>query len=68
MKKHFVPYRRSPKKHQKDGSADTNPFFDVNDVDDDTANKLAILAFLAWGSWVKVKNISVIKGIAGCEY
>ncbi|OEG70821.1 hypothetical protein ATZ36_17805 [Candidatus Endomicrobiellum trichonymphae] len=65
MKKHCVSYEEALKSAQEAGYAEADPSFDVNGID--TANKLAILASLAWGSWVKVKNISVIKGIADLD-
>jgi homoserine dehydrogenase len=65
MKKHCVSYEEALKRAQKAGYAEADPSFDVDGID--TANKLAILASLAWGSWVKVKNIPFIKGIADLD-
>ncbi|MCA6079350.1 homoserine dehydrogenase [Candidatus Endomicrobiellum agilis] len=65
MKKHCVPYEEALKSAQKAGYAEANPSFDVDGID--TANKLAILASLAWGSWIKVKNIPLVKGIADLD-
>lgn len=59
-----VDYDEALKGAQKAGFAEADPSFDVNGVD--TANKLAILASLAWGGWVKVKDIAV-KGIADLD-
>lgn len=56
-----VDYEEALKGAQQAGFAEADPSFDVNGID--TANKLAILASLAWGGWVKVKDIAV-KGIA----
>jgi homoserine dehydrogenase len=61
MTKRGVAYEEALKSAQKAGFAEANPSFDVDGID--TANKLAILASLAWGGWIKVKDISV-KGIA----
>jgi homoserine dehydrogenase len=60
MTKHGVSYKEALKSAQEAGFAETDPSFDVNGID--TANKLAILSSLAWGGWIKVKDISV-KGI-----
>jgi homoserine dehydrogenase len=57
MTKNGVSYEIALKSAQRAGFAEANPSFDVNGID--TANKLAILSSLAWGGWVKVKNISV---------
>ncbi|MDR2192613.1 MAG: homoserine dehydrogenase [Endomicrobium sp.] len=62
MTKNGASYEDALKSAQKAGFAESNPTFDVDGID--TANKLAILASLAWGGWIKVKNIAV-KGIAG---
>jgi len=59
-----VSYDEALKSAQKAGFAEADPSFDVNGVD--TANKLAILASLAWGGWIKVKDIAV-KGIADLD-
>lgn len=56
-----VDYRQALKGAQEAGFAEADPSFDVQGID--TANKLAILASLAWGGWVKVKDIAV-RGIA----
>lgn len=56
-----VSYEEALKSAQEAGFAEADPTFDVEGID--TANKLAILASLAWGSWIKVKDISV-KGIS----
>ncbi|MDR2067053.1 MAG: homoserine dehydrogenase [Endomicrobium sp.] len=61
MTKNGVSYETALKNAQVAGFAEADPSFDVNGID--TANKLAILSSLAWGSWIKVKDISV-KGIA----
>ncbi|MDR1696586.1 MAG: homoserine dehydrogenase [Endomicrobium sp.] len=61
MTKKGVSYEEALKSAQAAGFAEADPAFDVNGID--TANKLAILASLAWGGWVKVKDIAV-KGIA----
>jgi homoserine dehydrogenase len=61
MTKEGLAYEEALKSAQMAGFAESNPSFDVDGID--TANKLAILASLAWGSWIKVKNIAV-KGIA----
>lgn len=56
-----VDYKEALKGAQEAGFAEAEPSFDVQGID--TANKLAILASLAWGGWVKVKDIAV-RGIA----
>lgn len=56
-----VDYKEALKGAQEAGFAEADPSFDVQGID--TANKLAILASLAWGGWVKVKDIAV-RGIA----
>ncbi|MDR1940755.1 MAG: homoserine dehydrogenase, partial [Endomicrobium sp.] len=61
MTKRGVAYEEALKSAQKAGFAEANPSFDVDGID--TANKLAILASLAWGGWIKVKDIAV-KGIS----
>jgi homoserine dehydrogenase len=61
MTKDKVDYVTALDSAQKSGFAEANPSFDVDGID--TANKLAILASLAWGSWVKVKDIPT-KGIS----
>jgi homoserine dehydrogenase len=60
MTKNGVNYEAALKSAQNSGFAEADPSFDVNGID--TANKLAILSSLAWGGWIKVKDISV-KGI-----
>ncbi|MDR1244199.1 MAG: homoserine dehydrogenase [Endomicrobium sp.] len=60
MTKNGVSYETALKNAQVAGFAEADPSFDVNGID--TANKLAILSSLAWGGWIKVKDISV-KGI-----
>jgi len=64
MTNNGVAYDEALKSAQKAGFAEADPSFDVNGVD--TANKLAILASLAWGGWIKVKDIAV-KGIADLD-
>ncbi|MCL2145193.1 MAG: homoserine dehydrogenase [Endomicrobia bacterium] len=64
MTKKGVAYEEALKGAQNAGFAEADPSFDVKGVD--TANKLAILASLAWGGWIKVKDISV-KGIADLD-
>ena len=64
MTKKSVEYGEALKGAQKAGFAEANPSFDVDGID--TANKLAILASLAWGGWIKVKDIAV-KGIADLD-
>ncbi|MDR0485730.1 MAG: homoserine dehydrogenase [Elusimicrobiota bacterium] len=64
MTKDALDYKSALKEAQSAGFAETDPSFDVNGID--TANKLAILASLAWGSWIKVKDISV-SGIADLD-
>lgn len=64
MTKKGVDYDAALEGAQKAGFAEADPSFDVNGVD--TANKLAILASLAWGGWIKVKDIAV-KGIADLD-
>ncbi len=55
-----MTYEDALKDAQKSGFAEANPSSDVKGFD--TANKLAILSSIAWGSWIKVKDIRV-KGI-----
>ncbi|MDR1523526.1 MAG: homoserine dehydrogenase [Endomicrobium sp.] len=57
MTKNGVSYATALKNAQAAGFAESDPSFDVNGTD--TANKLAILSSLAWGGWIKVKDISV---------
>jgi len=64
MTKKDVAYDEALKGAQKAGFAEADPSFDVNGID--TANKLAILASLAWGGWIKVKDIAV-RGIADLD-
>jgi homoserine dehydrogenase len=64
MTKDGLSYSQALQSAQEAGFAESDPSFDVDGID--TANKLAILASLAWGSWIKVKNIS-IKGIADLD-
>ncbi|AKL98436.1 homoserine dehydrogenase [Endomicrobium proavitum] len=64
MTKRGVSYGEALKSAQQAGFAEANPSFDVDGID--TANKLAILASLAWGGWIKVKDIAV-KGIADLD-
>jgi homoserine dehydrogenase len=61
MAKEGISYSLALEKAKEAGFAEADPSFDVNGID--TANKLAILASLAWGGWIKLNNIS-IKGIA----
>ncbi|MDR3253583.1 MAG: homoserine dehydrogenase, partial [Endomicrobium sp.] len=61
MTKNKVSYEQALKNAQQAGFAEADSSFDVNGID--TANKLSILASLAWGGWIKVKNISV-RGIS----
>ena len=55
-----ISYADALKSAQESGFAEANPTADVKGLD--TANKLAILSSLAWGSWIKVEDIRV-KGI-----
>ncbi|MDD5021531.1 MAG: homoserine dehydrogenase [Endomicrobiaceae bacterium] len=55
-----MTYEDALKDAQRAGFAEANPSSDVKGFD--TANKLAILSSIAWGSWIKVKDIK-IKGI-----
>ena len=55
-----ITYADALKNAQESGFAEANPTADVKGLD--TANKLAILSSLAWGSWIKVEDIRV-KGI-----
>ncbi|MDR1087186.1 MAG: homoserine dehydrogenase [Endomicrobium sp.] len=64
MTKNGVNYESALKSAQNAGFAEADPSFDVNGID--TANKLAILSSLAWGGWIKVKDISV-KGISDLD-
>ena len=64
MTKKGVDYEKALEGAQKAGFAEADPSFDVKGID--TANKLAILASLAWGGWIKVKDIAV-KGIADLD-
>ena len=64
MTKKGVSYEEALKGAQQSGFAETDPSFDVKGID--TANKLAILASLAWGGWIKVKDIAV-KGITDID-
>ncbi|MDR3244213.1 MAG: homoserine dehydrogenase, partial [Elusimicrobiota bacterium] len=64
MTKEGLSYDLALESAQKAGFAEADPSFDVNGID--TANKLAILASLAWGGWIKVKNIA-IEGMANLD-
>jgi homoserine dehydrogenase len=64
MTKNGITYEAALKSAQSAGFAEADPSFDVNGID--TANKLAILSSLAWGGWIKVKDISV-KGISDLD-
>ncbi|MDR0977816.1 MAG: homoserine dehydrogenase [Endomicrobium sp.] len=64
MTKNGVTYADALKNAQSSGFAEADPSFDVNGID--TANKLAILSSLAWGGWIKVKDID-IKGISDLD-
>lgn len=55
-----ISYADALKVAQASGFAEANPTADIKGLD--TANKLAILSSLAWGSWIKVEDIRV-KGI-----
>lgn len=57
MTKNGVDFSTALKRAQKAGFAEADPTFDVEGID--TAHKLAVLASLAWGSWVKLDDISV---------
>jgi homoserine dehydrogenase len=61
MAKENIEYQQALKEAQIAGFAESDPSFDINGLD--TANKLSILASLAWGSWIKVKDIN-IQGIS----
>ncbi|MDD2523904.1 MAG: homoserine dehydrogenase [Endomicrobiia bacterium] len=60
MTNEAMSYDDALKDAQKSGFAEANPTSDVKGLD--TANKLAILSSIAWGSWIKVSDIRV-KGI-----
>jgi homoserine dehydrogenase len=64
MTKNGVNYESALKNAQNAGFAEADSSFDINGID--TANKLAILSSLAWGGWIKVKDISV-KGISDLD-
>jgi homoserine dehydrogenase len=64
MTKNSVNYEVALKNAQTAGFAEADSSFDVNGID--TANKLAILSSLAWGGWIKVKDISA-KGIQNLD-
>lgn len=64
MTKNGVNYKAALKSAQNSGFVEADPSFDVNGID--TANKLAILSSLAWGGWIKLKNIS-INGISDLD-
>jgi homoserine dehydrogenase len=64
MTKNGINYESALKSAQEAGFAEADPSFDINGID--TANKLAILSSLAWGGWIKVKDISV-KGISDLD-
>ena len=61
MTKEGISYEQALQSAKDAGFAEADPSFDVNGID--TANKLAVLASLAWGGWIKVSDISV-KGIS----
>jgi homoserine dehydrogenase len=56
MTKEGISYPEALLSAQKAGFAEANASFDVKGID--TANKLAILASLAWGGWIKTNNIA----------
>lgn len=60
MTNEAMSYDDALKDAQQSGFAEANPTSDVKGLD--TANKLAILSSIAWGSWIKVSDIRV-KGI-----
>jgi homoserine dehydrogenase len=60
MKKHYLSCEEVLKSIQEAGYDEDDPPFDVMS----TSLEFAMLASLAWVNWIKVKNISVIKGIA----
>ena len=55
MTKKSIDFSVALKQAQKAGFAESDPSFDLEGID--TANKLAILSSLAWGSWIKVPQI-----------
>lgn len=55
MTKKGIDFAVALKQAQKAGFAESDPTFDVEGID--TANKLAILSSLAWGSWIKVPQV-----------
>ncbi len=60
MSKEGLNYARALKEAQKAGFAEADPTFDVEGID--AAHKIAILASIASGSWVKLENV-VSEGI-----
>jgi homoserine dehydrogenase len=64
MTKDGISYTEALESAKRAGFAEANPAFDVDGID--TANKLAILASLAWGGWIKVKNIAT-EGISNLD-
>ncbi|MDR1662890.1 MAG: hypothetical protein LBR59_00550 [Endomicrobium sp.] len=64
MTKNGVNYETTLKSIQNSEFAKVDPSFDINGID--TANKLAILSSIAWGSWIRVKGIYV-KGISNLD-
>jgi homoserine dehydrogenase len=64
MTKCGTTYEAALTSAQEAGFAEADPSLDVGGMD--TANKLAILSCLAWGGWIKIKDIS-IEGIANLD-
>ena len=62
MTQNDVDFKSALKSAQVAGFAEADPTFDVEGID--TAHKLAVLASLAWSSWVKLGDITTI-GIGG---
>ena len=57
MTKEGVSFNEALSRAQKAGFAEADSSFDIDGID--TANKLSILASLAWGGWVKMENIGI---------
>lgn len=64
MSENGLSFDQALKQAQKSGFAEADPTFDIQGID--SAHKLAILASIAFGSWVKISDI-YCEGIADLD-
>ncbi len=57
MAKEGISFTEALSRAQKAGFAEADASFDIDGID--TANKLSILASIAWSGWVKMENIPI---------